>query len=555
MSIVKMRKMVRKQLKLRLFGRTIELGSPMAIIFWIIVIIFFFATYYMYGGGGGGGGGPQSGTREVTSVVAIVNGEQISRNEYDTRLAWAESNQRTPLPQMRQLKADMLDVMIDNMLLIEAAYAEGLTVSKEEIEAEKDAMIEEILEIRYSDKRLLRDTLEQEDMSLEDFKQRRLRTDLPDDETIRTNLLFERLRERIESSATVTDEDVEESYLEVHARHILIDPAEIMMGANTDGEDTEPTDEGEDLETQMTQEEAEQKARDRLTEIKQQVEDGADFAELAEEHSMGPSAERGGDLGWFGRGDMVPEFDSVAFELEPGEVSDIVRTDFGFHLIKVEDRRQEIPEDEEELARRREELIQERIQQAWQQYQQRLRAAATIEIVDPELKAYKLLEEAPEENMGEAVQLLASAAESDPYNASARFTLASLLQQAGQNQEAIEVLKQLAEMQRGSNSPQVQMELAKLIKELGRDQEAVEHLKKASEYAQGFDFQNYFIHMEAQQMFEEFDRPELAEREQEWMDEFMAHQQQDGGMGSAIQPIEVEPGAGADDADADEGSE
>jgi len=70
MSIVKMRKMVRKQLKIRLFGRTIELGSPMAIIFWIIVIIFFVGTYYMYGGGGSGGGPQRGGKRDVTPVVA-----------------------------------------------------------------------------------------------------------------------------------------------------------------------------------------------------------------------------------------------------------------------------------------------------------------------------------------------------------------------------------------------------------------------------------------------------------------------------------------------------
>src|SRR6056297_3108265 len=121
MSIVKMRKMVRKQLKIKLFGRTLELGSPMAIIFWIIVIIFFVGTYYMYGGGGGGGGGPQqAGQRNVTAVVAEVDGQEISRTEFDSRLAWAQNQRRAGLRQMRQLKTGMLDAMINNQLLLDA---------------------------------------------------------------------------------------------------------------------------------------------------------------------------------------------------------------------------------------------------------------------------------------------------------------------------------------------------------------------------------------------------------------------------------------------------
>ena len=63
------------------------------------------------------------------------------------------------------------------------------------------------------------------------------------------------------------------------------------------------------------------------------VKDGADFAEEAKKNSDCPSGQEGGSLGWFGRGMMVPEFDKVAFEMKKGEVSDIVTTQFGFHII------------------------------------------------------------------------------------------------------------------------------------------------------------------------------------------------------------------------------
>lgn len=71
-----------------------------------------------------------------------------------------------------------------------------------------------------------------------------------------------------------------------------------------------------------------------ITQFKQQIADGADFADIARSNSDCPSGEEGGDLGFFGRGAMVPEFDAAAFVLEAGQVSDVVETAFGYHLIQ-----------------------------------------------------------------------------------------------------------------------------------------------------------------------------------------------------------------------------
>ena len=73
-------------------------------------------------------------------------------------------------------------------------------------------------------------------------------------------------------------------------------------------------------------------------ELKTQIENGADFAEMAREHSSCPSKAQGGDLGEFGPGQMVPEFDRVVFSAEVGKVHGPVRTQFGYHLIEITDR-------------------------------------------------------------------------------------------------------------------------------------------------------------------------------------------------------------------------
>jgi peptidyl-prolyl cis-trans isomerase C len=123
---------------------------------------------------------------------------------------------------------------------------------------------------------------------------------------------------------SVSDEEVEDFYNEnlermqrppeVNARHILITPAS-----------SEP----DVLEA----------ARQEIEAILAEIRNGADFETVAKERSQAPSAPEGGELGYFGRGQMVPSFEQAAFALAPGEVSEVVQTQFGYHIIQVEGRR------------------------------------------------------------------------------------------------------------------------------------------------------------------------------------------------------------------------
>jgi peptidyl-prolyl cis-trans isomerase C len=148
------------------------------------------------------------------------------------------------------------------------------------------------------------------------------------------------INHQIRPTVRVSDDEVVEYYNsnpdvfvrdeQVRARHILI-----------------TVDEGADLDT-------DQRARQRAEQARERAVAGEDFAELARELSEGPSAPNGGDLGFFTRATMAPAVAEAAFALEPGDISDVVKMRFGYHVIKVEERRPSgsIPIDEaQEQAR------------------------------------------------------------------------------------------------------------------------------------------------------------------------------------------------------------
>ncbi|MBL0936036.1 MAG: peptidylprolyl isomerase [Rhizobiaceae bacterium] len=160
-------------------------------------------------------------------------------------------------------------------------------------------------------------------------------------------------------AASVTDEEVRARYdqeiantppaNEVRARHIIVD--------------------------------SEEKAKELITEL----DGGADFEELAKANSTDGAAQQGGDLGYFGQGQMVPEFEQAAFAMDVGDHSaEPVKTQFGWHVIKVEDKRQQQPPAFEQVGPQiRSILLRERYFQTVEE----IREAADIEIADAELKA------------------------------------------------------------------------------------------------------------------------------------------------------------------------
>ncbi|VAW16458.1 Foldase protein PrsA precursor [hydrothermal vent metagenome] len=124
--------------------------------------------------------------------------------------------------------------------------------------------------------------------------------------------------------------------------------------------------------------------RDDAEKIKAELEAGRPFADLAKEKSTGPSGPKGGDLGYFTRGRMIKEFEDAAFALKVGEISDPVKTKFGWHIIKLTDRRQSAPPKFEQVAR---ELSQKLMVGAFDKTIRDLKQTADITVADPALAA------------------------------------------------------------------------------------------------------------------------------------------------------------------------
>lgn len=123
-------------------------------------------------------------------------------------------------------------------------------------------------------------------------------------------------------------------------------------------------------------------AREKAEKLRKELAGGADFAALAKGNSTCPSSQQGGDLGYFGKGQMVPAFEKAAFALKPGEISDVVETQFGFHIIKLTDKKAAEKVDFKEAQPRIEEFLKnQKVGSAVNDYLTEARKTAKIDML------------------------------------------------------------------------------------------------------------------------------------------------------------------------------
>lgn len=248
-----------------------------------------------------------------SEVVAKVNGKDILRKDVDFFAApvidRARAMGQAITPEFEaQLFDQWTDQLISRELLIQHAKSKKMVVSEEELQAGIDQA-------------------KQQGLAMSDAALKLVITE--------ELMIAKVIDQTIVPTIVVDDKEVEEFYnqkKEIFKQQERVKASHILVKSEA---------------TDTPEKKKEQKAK--IDEIlKKAKAKDADFAELAKKHSEGPSGPNGGDLGYFTRGRMVPEFEKAAFEQEIGGVSNVVETQFGYHIVKVFDKKAErdLPFDE-----------------------------------------------------------------------------------------------------------------------------------------------------------------------------------------------------------------
>ncbi|HIJ96108.1 MAG TPA: peptidylprolyl isomerase [Desulfuromonadales bacterium] len=247
---------------------------------------------------------------EVQGAVARVNGVAIDAVELRRARKVLSRGQSIPQEKQAALDKQALEQLVSAELLYQAA-------DKLEVK-DLDKKIDEKLaqgKARFKDQKDFQNAIKELEMNEKDLR-----------EYTRRDLLISNFVEStLAAKATVSEEDVRKFYDQnpdkfkrdesVKASHILIG-----VEAAASGDDKK-------------------KAREKADKLRKELAGGADFAELAKNNSTCPSAKQGGDLGYFGKGQMVAPFEKAAYAMKPGDISDVVETQFGYHIIKLTDKK------------------------------------------------------------------------------------------------------------------------------------------------------------------------------------------------------------------------
>lgn len=321
----------------------------------------------------------------IDRTVATVDGQAIMLSEYEKNAAPILDQFKKSAPESEQtaehladIKKRVLDQMIDDRLLVAEAKKKNIHVSQLEV----DDGVKKVRS-RFNSDEEFNDEMKKEGMNTEEFRKH------IQDQLATIKLIDQEVKAKVPPP---TDDEIKELYDTLDA--ILKDKP--IPGSHTPSE----LDELKSL-SKAVQRRFDQRARARhilirvpanaskeekdaalkkIKDIQARLKKGEDFAELAGKYSEDPgSKDRGGDLGYFSHGDMVPAFDKAAFALDVGQTSDIVETDFGYHIIQLEEKKAATKMSMDDIKDDlREYLFQQRGAKRFESYVKDLRSKADV---------------------------------------------------------------------------------------------------------------------------------------------------------------------------------
>lgn len=286
--------------------------------------------------------------------VAVVNGAVITRTDFDRAVSFAKQRAlQTGKPvDDAQLNRGVLEQLIGTALLYQESKKEGIKVDQKAV----DERLEQWKK-QFPNEEEYKKAMSNANLSVPQMKQ-----DITKGMTIEKFIV-----ERFVDKTTVPEKEIKayyESRLNLFKQPEQVKASHILIKVDPKAKESEKED-----------------ALKKIRDIQKKQVKGDDFAKLAKEYSQGPSNAKGGDLGYFKRGQMVPAFEEVAFKLKPGEVSDIVKTRFGYHLIKVVDKKPESTVPYAEIKDRLAQYLKrDKVQKEIKQLVEKLRKEAKVEM-------------------------------------------------------------------------------------------------------------------------------------------------------------------------------
>lgn len=378
----------------------------------MIAVVVLFAGSMFYGLGYKGLKGDFGGN---SKVIAKVNGREIDPVRFREILnrAYQSFGQNADPSTMAFVENLALGQAIDFTILLGEAK-KRVKVSGREVDAAIDSIMKQQ---KVPSKRELERALKQMGLTLGQFR-----------DLVKDDLTMQKFSTKQQQEMKLTPDDLKE----IRASHILV----AKEGA----------------------------AKNILAQIKS----GADFAALARKYSVDPgSAAKGGDLGYFTMGSMVPEFEKAAFSLKPGEVSNPVKTNYGYHLIKVTDSK--LRQIDEQKA------LQEKAQNAYRRLYSEVRSKAKIEIISPIFKGHNYRFSG---KINEAIAEYKKAAAQNPANPMPYIYLGDSYLAIGQNELAVTEYDNAVRLEGGN--PDLYIILGKAYDKAGKKELATEQYRKAT---------------------------------------------------------------------------
>lgn len=250
-----------------------------------------------------------SGGTTIDKIVAKVDNYIVLRS--DLEAAYLEANQN---PNARMNRCDVLRQLVMEKVLLAKAEIDSVVVSEDEVNANLDRRLQYFIST-YG-----RENIEEQfGKSVEEF-----RDELRDD--IRNQLTAQQMQQTITTDVKVTPSEVRKFFNNIPQDSLPFYSTEVTVG--------------QIVKLPTVSQDQKDVTRKKLLEIRERILSGESFAELAEEYSEDPgSAVQGGELGFMERGQLVPEYEATALKMQPGEISQPVESEFGFHLIQLIERR------------------------------------------------------------------------------------------------------------------------------------------------------------------------------------------------------------------------